>query len=166
MKKIVARSIVSSIVPMSIYGAAFAISKLTGLANFEFLNIYALAVLSVTSFIFPFNVIGLAMFFTPLDILWEHLIVKAREVQGKDKKPNPILVQNFGPIKTEQSYAVSKVTGGKIPTDINGIYLRNGPDPKYLPDNQSHHWFDGDAMVHAMRIKDGELYYCNRWLES
>jgi carotenoid 9,10(9',10')-cleavage dioxygenase 1 len=44
--------------------------------------------------------------------------------------------------------------------------LRNGPDAKYLPDNKSHHWFDGDAMVHAMRIKDGELYYVNRWLES
>lgn len=58
------------------------------------------------------------------------------------------------------------MTSGKIPTDINGIYLRNGPDAKYIPENKSHHWFDGDAMVHAMRIKDGELYYCNRWLES
>jgi carotenoid cleavage dioxygenase len=106
------------------------------------------------------------MLFTPLDILWEHLIIKARDAQGKDKKPNPVLIQNFGPIRKQQNYKVSKVTSGKIPTDINGIYLRNGPDAKYIPDNKSHHWFDGDAMVHAMRIKDGELYYCNRWLES
>jgi len=38
------------------------------------------------------NAIGLAMFFTPLDILWEHLILKARDAQGKDKKPNPVLI--------------------------------------------------------------------------
>ena len=78
-KKIVARSIVASIVPMSIYGAAYGISKFAGLADFEFLNVYALVVLSLTSFIYPLNAIGLAMFFTPLDILWEHLIIKARD---------------------------------------------------------------------------------------
>jgi hypothetical protein len=52
------------------------------------------------------------MLFTPLDILWEHLIIKARAAQGKDKKPNPVLIQNFGPIKREQSYKVAKITSG------------------------------------------------------
>jgi hypothetical protein len=165
-KKVVARSIVASIVPLTIYSAAYALSKFTPMPTFEFLNVYALVVLSITSFVYPFNVIGLAMFFTPLDVLWERLIISARDAQGKDKKPNPVLIQNFGPIKRQQNYRVANITHGKVPTDINGIYLRNGPDAKYIPENKSHHWFDGDAMIHALRIKDGELYYCNRWLES
>jgi len=74
------------------------------------------------------------------------------------------LLGNFGPIDREQSYKVEKITGGKIPDDINGVYLRNGPNAKYIPENEAHHWFDGDAMIHAMRIKNGQLYYCNRWI--
>jgi len=77
-KKIVARSIVASIVPMSIYGSVYTAMKYTGTAEFDFLNVYALAVLAVISFIYPLNAIGLFMFFTPLDYLWEHLIIKAR----------------------------------------------------------------------------------------
>ena len=72
---------------------------------------------------------------------------------------------NFGPIKSEQSYEVTKIVAGKVPDDISGVYLRNGPDAKYLPENKSHHWFDGDAMIHALRIKNGKLYYCNRWVQ-
>jgi hypothetical protein len=67
--------------------------------NWVWLLVYALAVLSLTSFIYPINAIGLFMFFTPLDILWERLILSARDAQGKDKKPNPVLIQNFGPIR-------------------------------------------------------------------
>jgi hypothetical protein len=166
LKKVVARSIVASIVPVSVYSVSYALLNFTGKADFDYLNMYALAVLAVTSFLYPLNAIGLFMLFTPLDILWERLIIKARDKQGKDKKPNPILIQNFGPINRQQSYKLTKVTSGTVPDDINGVYLRNGPDAKYIPDNKSHHWFDGDAMIHAVRIKDGKLYYCNKWLES
>ena len=75
-----------------------------------------------------------------------------------------MLLGNFGPVDREQSYKVAQITGGKIPDDINGVYLRNGPNAKHIPENEAHHWFDGDAMLHAMRIKDGQLYYCNRWV--
>lgn len=71
---------------------------------------------------------------------------------------------NFAPIDWEHSYEVIKIVDGKVPTDITGVYLRNGPNIKYLAENNRHHWFDGDAMVHAMRIKDGALYYCNKYL--
>jgi len=77
-KRIVARSLVASIVPVSIYSTVYALAKFTGSAEFEFINMYAMAVLAVTSFVYPLNAIGLFMFFTPLDLLWENLIVKAR----------------------------------------------------------------------------------------
>lgn len=78
-KKIVARSIVASIVPGSIYAAVYGISKVAGIADFDFLNVYALVILTITSFVYPINAIGLAMFFTPLDIIWERLIINARD---------------------------------------------------------------------------------------
>jgi carotenoid cleavage dioxygenase len=95
------------------------------------------------------------MLFAPLDAFFEKKIREHREAKGLNKRPNPILAGNFGPIKEEQSYEVAKIVGGKVPEDINGFYLRNGPDPKHMPDNGCHHWFDGDAMIHAMRIKKG-----------
>jgi len=51
---------------------------------------------------------------------------------------------------------------GKIPTDIHGVYLRNGPNYQSPSDSNRMHFFDGDGMIHAIRIKDGRLYYCNR----
>lgn len=41
------------------------------------------------------------------------------------------------------------------PTDITGVYMRNGPNPIVFPWNAREHFFDGDSMVHAIRIKDG-----------
>ena len=46
---------------------------------------------------------------------------------------------------------------GKVPRDISGVYLRNGPNPKFIPSNGRQHWFDGDSMIHAIRIKNGKL---------
>ena len=64
---------------------------------------------------------------------------------------------NFAPVKEEHEayYICNKDITGKIPTDISGVYLRNGPNPKYIPANGRQHWFDGDSMIHAMRIKNG-----------
>jgi carotenoid cleavage dioxygenase-like enzyme len=73
---------------------------------------------------------------------------------------------NFLPIEKEQNYEFVEVTQGKVPTDINGVYLRNGPNAKYHADNGRAHFFDGDAMIHALRIKDGKIFYCNRYLNT
>ena len=52
---------------------------------------------------------------------------------------------------------------GSVPKDINGVYLRNGPNAKMTPSNGRYHWFDGDSMIHAFRIKDGRIFYCNKY---
>jgi hypothetical protein len=77
-EKIVARSLVASIVPGSIYTSVWVLSKIVGSSSFDFLNIYALLVLSATSFIYPVNHIGLFLLFQPLDMLWEYMIKSAR----------------------------------------------------------------------------------------
>jgi len=61
---------------------------------------------------------------------------------------------------------LAKIVSGAIPKDINGVYLRNGPNPRFLPNTNRNHLFDGDAMVHATRIKDGRMYYCNKFLDT
>lgn len=99
------------------------------------------------------------MFFKPIEfVLNRNLLV--------DINKNPVLKGNFKPVQEENAYEVAKVLEGAVPTDINGVYLRNGPNAKFLPENNRFHWFDGDAMIHALRIKDGSMYYCNRYAKT
>lgn len=79
---------------------------------------------------------GLFLLFHPLQSMFESKIKKAAKEKGKYDKENPILIGNFGPIPNEQSYEVLNVVAGKIPTDINGVYLRNGPNAKFIPENK------------------------------
>jgi carotenoid cleavage dioxygenase-like enzyme len=55
---------------------------------------------------------------------------------------------------------------GKIPAELDGRYLRIGPNP-VAPDPAGYHWFTGDGMVHGLAIRDGKaLWYRNRWIRS
>jgi len=54
---------------------------------------------------------------------------------------------------------------GEIPEDLDGVYLRNGPNPKHKPLGR-HHWFDGDGMIHAAIFKNGKVSYRNRWVRT
>jgi carotenoid cleavage dioxygenase-like enzyme len=49
-----------------------------------------------------------------------------------------------------------------VPNDMNGVYLRNGPNARYHADSGRGHFFDGDSMIHGIRIKSGKAYYCNQ----
>lgn len=55
------------------------------------------------------------------------------------------------------------ISEGKVPTDLNGVYLRNGPNFAHMPKTERVHWFDGDGMIHAFRLKEGKIFYCNRY---
>eukprot|EP00879_Flechtneria_rotunda_P007143 GHRR01007496.1.p1 GENE.GHRR01007496.1~~GHRR01007496.1.p1 ORF type:complete len:469 (+),score=130.83 GHRR01007496.1:762-2168(+) len=45
------------------------------------------------------------------------------------------------------------------------MYMRNGSNPYYEP-YASFHWFEGDGMVHATRIKDSHASYCNHFVRT
>ena len=44
---------------------------------------------------------------------------------------------------------------GELPQELEGRYLRNGPNPVTPVDPASYHWFTGDAMVHGVRLRGG-----------
>lgn len=76
----------------------------------------------------------------------------------------PALMGPFAPVLDESVWRDLKVVG-EIPQDLNGVYLRNGPNPKYPPQGR-YHPFDGDGMIHAARFKNGEVVYRNRWVRT
>jgi len=100
------------------------------------------------SVLYPAYFIGLSMFFYPFEMFLDFCM-------GHDPTKEKFHKGNFAPVKTELSYDAREIVSGKVPTDINGVFLRNGTNPMLLPKTGNQHWFDGDGMIHACEIKDG-----------
>ena len=77
---------------------------------------------------------------------------------------HPFLSGIHAPMGEELTLADLRVDG-EIPAALDGSYMRIGPNP-YAPDPAGYHWFVGDGMVHAIRLKDGRASYRNRWIRS
>ena len=77
---------------------------------------------------------------------------------------HPFLTGIHAPMGEELTLAHLSVEG-EIPAALDGSYMRIGPNP-YAPDPAGYHWFTGDGMVHALRLKDGKASYRNRWIRS
>jgi carotenoid cleavage dioxygenase len=79
---------------------------------------------------------------------------------------NPYLEGVHTPLKAEVAIETLQVRG-TIPPALDGLYLRNGPNPLGKEHAPSHHWFLGEAMVHGVRLSGGKaLWYRNRWVRS
>src|SRR5204862_7777844 len=79
-------------------------------------------------------------------------------------EPNPYLAGVFAATHEEVTLSDLEVVG-EIPDDLNGVYVRNGPNPQFEPQGR-YHWFDGDGMVPAVHIADGRATYRNRWVRT
>ncbi|MBW4624231.1 MAG: carotenoid oxygenase family protein [Brasilonema octagenarum HA4186-MV1] len=77
---------------------------------------------------------------------------------------NPYLDGNFAPIREEISTNSLKVIG-ELPHDLSGMFVRNGPNPQWKPIGE-YHWFDGDGMLHGVRIINGKAAYRNRYVRT
>src|SRR5207237_9084199 len=74
---------------------------------------------------------------------------------------NIYLAGNFAPVSEELTAEDLPVTG-RIPEELHGRYLRNGPNP-VEPDPAAYHWFTGTGMVHGIRLEGGAArWYRNR----
>lgn len=82
-----------------------------------------------------------------------------------DTRPheNQYLRGNFAPVLDEVT-ALDLPVVGEIPTELEGRWLRNGPNPETIDDINTHHWFLGAGMVHGVRLRDGRAeWYRNRY---
>jgi carotenoid cleavage dioxygenase-like enzyme len=82
----------------------------------------------------------------------------------KQNVQNKYLQGNYAPIKTEINVTDLPVIGA-IPPDLSGIYMRNGPNPKYEPIYYTYP-LDGDGMLHAVYIENGKASYKNKYVHT
>ena len=79
--------------------------------------------------------------------------------------PHPLLTGIHLPM-TEELTLTDLVVEGVIPPELDGRYVRIGPNP-VDPDPRSYHFFTGDGMLHGIRIAGGKAHwYRNRWIRS
>ncbi|MDZ7588343.1 MAG: carotenoid oxygenase family protein [Parasphingorhabdus sp.] len=82
------------------------------------------------------------------------------------KDGHPYLTGVHQPIREELTL-IDLPVDGNIPAELDGRYLRIGPNPLTPPDEASYHWFVGDGMAHGIGIKTGVAkWYRNRWIRS
>lgn len=80
------------------------------------------------------------------------------------KEISPYLTGNFSPVKTE-IIADDLIVIGELPTDLSGIFVRNGPNPQF-PLAEDYKWIDGDGMLHGVQISNGKASYRNRYVQT
>ena len=79
--------------------------------------------------------------------------------------PEPFLQGNFAPVDREHTLLELAVSG-ELPADLDGLLLRDGPNPVGTP-GPKHHWFVGDGMLHGVELSGGRaLGYRNRWVRT
>ncbi|KAJ1380940.1 Carotenoid oxygenase [Sesbania bispinosa] len=78
--------------------------------------------------------------------------------------PRHVLSQNFAPVN-ELPPTDCELIQGSLPPCLDGAYIRNGPNPQFLPKGP-YHLFDGDGMLHAIRISQGKATLCSRYVKT
>jgi 8'-apo-carotenoid 13,14-cleaving dioxygenase len=89
-----------------------------------------------------------------------------RSRMAEPDAPHPFLSGIHEPMDREVTLDDLPVQG-TIPPELDGRYIRIGPNPAKAPNPAAHHWFAGDGMVHGVRLQGGKaLWYRNRWIRS
>lgn len=80
--------------------------------------------------------------------------------------PKRVLSDNFAPVIGELPPTECAVTRGSLPPCLAGAYIRNGPNPQFLP-RGPYHLFDGDGMLHSLKISPGKPpILCSRYVKT
>lgn len=87
------------------------------------------------------------------EIKWMyHLIypfISQNHYTGADDhlRRNTFLTGNFAPVSKEHVSLPVEVVEGTIPSNLNGAFCRNGPNPIRDVQKKRYHWFDGREFL-------------------
>jgi len=87
------------------------------------------------------------------------------QLQAGAPSSNFFLDGNFSPVIEERD-ADNMTVLGLIPEDLNGHFLRVGPNPVHVFSEEAYHTFDGDGMIHAIEFSGGKAHYRNRFIQN
>jgi carotenoid cleavage dioxygenase len=77
----------------------------------------------------------------------------------------PHLTGVFAPVSEEVDVAGLEIEG-ELPPGLNGLYVRNGPNPRFSPIGSYLYPIDGDGMVHGTWLAEGTARYRNRFVRT
>ena len=87
------------------------------------------------------------------------------QIQAGNPSKNFFLDGNFSPVADERDAENMEVIGA-IPEDLQGHFLRVGPNPVYVFSEEAYHTFDGDGMIHTIEFTQGKARYRNRFIRN
>lgn len=82
-----------------------------------------------------------------------------------DAAHDPHLSGSFEPVIDEIDAGDLEVTG-ELPPEMDGMYLRNGPNPRFTPLGSYVYPLEGDGMVHGLWVSEGRARYSNRFVHT
>lgn len=78
---------------------------------------------------------------------------------------HPYLKGAWTPQHEEVNASDLRVLAGRVPADIDGVYLRNTQNP-LMQAKGKYHPFDGDGMLHMASFRQGRATYRNRFIRT
>lgn len=85
--------------------------------------------------------------------------------QPIDPATEPHLSGLFAPQVSEVDVTNLRIEG-ELPPEIDGDYIRNGPNPRFPPLGGYLYPLDGDGMLHRIQVREGTARYTNRFVRT
>jgi len=121
--KVILRTFVAFIMPLLIYSVGFGVFKIFDNSGTPYFNLWSWIAILVFTTVYPISQISLWLFFAPITYCLKNSI-------RRDKNHTKAFFEkgNFAPIQKEVEYEIKNVESGKVPDDIRGAYVKNGPN--------------------------------------
>ena len=84
----------------------------------------------------------------------------------EDRKTEADWRLGFRSLEAEIGDGVELGVAGDLPSELEGTLYRIGPARFDVYGERYRHWFDGDGMVHALRLSGGKAEYRNRFVAT
>ncbi len=83
----------------------------------------------------------------------------------KSWKSNNSFLQGINAPVFEEVEINNLKISGQIPEELQGMYVRNGPNPMFKPSSYNYP-LEGDGMLHSINLNRGKVSYKNRWIQT